>query len=163
MEASAELLRCFRRFHDGTPAHHHLDDILAALDAEQFQRCFVAWVAALSGVITMDGKTVRRSYQKTGGREASHMVSAFAVRQRLMLGQVKVGEKSNEIVAIPNPTESQNGQLARRVFAWCELDTRHDDRRPKRAVRLNSVRGQQWVELIRYMLMLRMFDFGQFG
>jgi predicted transposase YbfD/YdcC len=100
-----ELLRRFRRFEDGTPAHDHLGDILAVLDAEQFQRCFVAWVAALTGipegVIAIDGKTVRRSHHKNGGKAAIHMVSAFAARQRLVLGQVKVAEKSNEIVAIP--------------------------------------------------------------
>src|SRR6202453_793891 len=45
-----ELLRRFRPFKDGTPAHDHLGDILAVLDAEQFQRCFVAWVAAMTGV-----------------------------------------------------------------------------------------------------------------
>jgi predicted transposase YbfD/YdcC len=100
-----ELLRRFRPFANGTPAHDHLGDILAILDAEQFQRCFVAWVAAVSGhpegVIAIDGKTVRRSGRKRKGQEPIHMVSAFAARQRLVLGQVKVAEKSNEITAIP--------------------------------------------------------------
>jgi predicted transposase YbfD/YdcC len=100
-----ELLRRFRPFAHGTPAHDHLGDILAVLDAEQFQRCFVAWVAAVSGhpegVIAIDGKTVRRSGRKQKGQEPIHMVSAFAARQRLVLGQVKVAEKSNEITAIP--------------------------------------------------------------
>lgn len=99
------LLRRFRPFKDGTPAHDHLGDILATLDAEQFQSCFVAWVAAVAGVpaevIAIDGKTARRSGHKTGAKAAIHMVSAFAARQRLVLGQVKVAEKSNEIVAIP--------------------------------------------------------------
>ena len=100
-----ELLRRFRPFKDGTPAHDHLGDILAVLDAEQFQRCFVAWVAALTGapegVIAIDGKTSRRSGRKKDANPAIHMVSAFAARQRLVLGQVKVAEKSNEIIAIP--------------------------------------------------------------
>ena len=99
------LLRRFRPFAEGTPAHDHLGDILAALDAGQFQRCFIAWVAALTGasegVIAIDGKTVRRSHHKNSGKVAIHMVSAFAARQRLVLGQIKVAEKSNEIVAIP--------------------------------------------------------------
>ena len=99
------LLRRFRPFRDGTPSHDHLGDIFAAVDAEAFQRCFVAWVAALVGtpaeVIAIDGKTSRRSGQKTSGKAPIHMVSAFAARQRLVLGQVKVAEKSNEIVAIP--------------------------------------------------------------
>ena len=100
-----DLLRRFRPFRDGTPSHDHLGDIFATLDAEHFQRCFVAWVAALTGapaeVIAIDGKTSRRSYQKKGAKAPIHMVSAFAARQRLVLGQVKVAEKSNEIVAIP--------------------------------------------------------------
>jgi predicted transposase YbfD/YdcC len=100
-----ELLRRFRPFRDGTLAHDHLGDIFATLDAEKFQQCFVAWVAAQTGVpadvIAIDGKTVRRSFQKKGAKDAIHMVSAFAARQRLVLGQVKVAEKSNEIIAIP--------------------------------------------------------------
>jgi predicted transposase YbfD/YdcC len=99
-----ELLRRFRAFADGTPSHDHLGDIFATLDAEAFQRCFVAWVTALTGapveVIAIDGKTSRRSYQQKG-KSPIHMVSAFAVRQRLVMGQVKVADKSNEIVAIP--------------------------------------------------------------
>jgi predicted transposase YbfD/YdcC len=101
------FLRRFRPFKDGTPDHGHLSDILAVLDADQFQRCFVAWVVALTGipagVIAIDGKTVRRS--KSTGKAAIHMVSAFAARQRLVLGQVKVAEKSNEIIAIPKLLE----------------------------------------------------------
>ena len=100
-----ELLRRFRPFAEGTPSHDHLGAIFAALDAEKFQPCFVAWVASLTGapagVIAIDGKTVRRSYQEKGKKAAIHMVSAFAARQRLVLGQVKVADKSNEIVAIP--------------------------------------------------------------
>jgi len=90
---------------DGAPPHDTLGDIFATLDAGAFQRCFVNWVAALTKtpaeVVAIDGKTLRRSYQKKGSKEPIHMVSAFAARQRLVLGQVKVNEKSNEIVAIP--------------------------------------------------------------
>ena len=100
-----DLLRRFLPFRDGTPSHDHLGDIFATLDAVAFQHCFVAWVAALTGtpaeVIAVDGKTLRRSYQKKGAKEPIHMVSAFAARQRLVLGQVKVADKSNEIAAIP--------------------------------------------------------------
>lgn len=88
-----------------TPAHDHLGDVFATLDAQAFQRCFVAWVAALTKTsaefIAIDGKTLRRSYQKKGSKEPIHMVLAFAARQRLVMGQVAVVEKSNEIVAIP--------------------------------------------------------------
>jgi predicted transposase YbfD/YdcC len=100
------FLRRFLPYSEGTPSHDHLGDILATLDAEAFQRCFVAWVASLTGVaaqvIAIDGKTVRRS---KGAKAAIHMVSAFAARQRLVLGQVKVGQKANEIIAIPKLLE----------------------------------------------------------
>src|SRR5471030_549997 len=73
-EKKLELLRRFLPFANGTPAHDHLGDIFAVLDAEKFQHCFVAWVAAFSGiaaeVIAIDGKTSRRSYQKKGGKAA---------------------------------------------------------------------------------------------
>jgi len=104
-EKKIKLLRRFRSFHNGTPSHDHLGDIFAALDAEQFQRCFVDWVAALTGapkeVVAIDGKTLRRSGEKKGAKAPIHMVSAFAARQRLVLGQIKVADKANEIVAIP--------------------------------------------------------------
>lgn len=98
-----DLLRRFRPFVNGTPDHDRLGAVFAALDAEQFQKCFVSWAAALTGipadVIAVDGKTSRRSSKK--GVKPIHTVSAFAARQRLVLGQVNVAEKSNEIVAIP--------------------------------------------------------------
>jgi predicted transposase YbfD/YdcC len=104
-EKKIDLLRRFRPFIHGTPAYDHLGDIFVVLNAAAFQRCFVAWVAAMTGApteaIAIDGKTLRRSYQRKGAKEPIHMVSAFAARQRLVLGQVKVADKSNEIVAIP--------------------------------------------------------------
>ncbi|PWB88426.1 ISAs1 family transposase [Methylosinus sporium] len=104
-EKKLDLLRRFRPFTNGTPAHDHLGDIFATLDAQAFQGCFVTWVSALTKtpaeVIAIDGKTSRRSYQKKGAKEPIHMVSAFAARQRLVMAQTAVAEKSNEIVAIP--------------------------------------------------------------
>lgn len=109
-EKKIGFLRRFLPFAHGTPAHDHLGDILAALDADAFQRCFVAWVAARIGVaasaIAIDGKTLRRSFQKSadiksGAGEPVHVVSAFAACERLVLGHIKVSEKSNEITAIP--------------------------------------------------------------
>jgi hypothetical protein len=103
--AKLSFLRRFRLYANGTPSHDQLGIILAKLDPVAFQRCFVAWTAAQTKtsaeVIAIDGKTVRRSYQKKGAEEPIHVVSAFAARQRIVLGQTKVGDKSNEIVAIP--------------------------------------------------------------
>ena len=80
--------------------------VFALLDAQQFQDCFLEWVKAVSDVtrgqvIAIDGKTLRRSHDRSLGKSAIHMVSAWASENRLVLGQVKVAEKSNEITAIP--------------------------------------------------------------
>jgi predicted transposase YbfD/YdcC len=106
------LLRRLRPFANGAPDHDRPGAVFAALDAEQFQNCFVNGVAAMTGfpagVIAIEpapakagGKTVRGWHHNKNGKAAIHMVSAFAARQRLALGQVKVAEKSNEIVAVP--------------------------------------------------------------
>ena len=104
-DKKTELLRRFLPFRDGTPSHDQLCDIFATIDAEKFQRCFADWVASITGVsadvVAIDGKTSRRTADKRKGKTAIHMVSAFAARQRLVLGQVKVADKSNEIIAIP--------------------------------------------------------------
>ncbi len=104
-ERKLALLRRFPPFADGAPPHDRLGEIYAALDAEAFQRCFVGWVGALTktpaDVIAIDGKTLRRSGGKKNSKAPIHIVSAFAARQRIVLGQVKVNEKSNEIVALP--------------------------------------------------------------
>jgi len=98
-----EFLRRFRQFLYGTPAHDTLGDILASIDPQAFQRCFTSFASSLIGApveaISLDGKTARGARKKGG--KAAHIVSAFAARERLVLGQVKVDEKSNEIVAIP--------------------------------------------------------------
>lgn len=104
-EKKLDLLRRFRPFRAGTPSHDQLGDIFAVLDAQQFQRCFIAWVSSLTGlaadIVAIDGKTLRRSYQEGGAKAPIHMISAWSARQSLVLGQAKVADKSNEIVAIP--------------------------------------------------------------
>lgn len=80
--------------------------MFARLNPEQFQQCFLAWVRSLAHlsqgqVIAMDGKTLRQSYDTAEGKGAIHMVSAWATQNRLVLGQCKVDEHSNEITAIP--------------------------------------------------------------
>ena len=98
------LLRRFAPFEHGTPSHDQIGDVFSALDAEQFQTCFIAWTGALTklgpDIVAIDGKTLRRAYQERGAK-AIHMISAWAGRQRLVLGQRKVDDKSNEITAIP--------------------------------------------------------------
>ncbi len=103
------FLKRFFPFADGTPSHDQLGYIFKHLDSEQFQRCFINWVSSLqesvTGVIAVDGKTLRRSFDKAGGKGAIHMVSAWSCEQNLVLGQVKVDAKSNEITAIPKLLE----------------------------------------------------------
>ena len=91
-EKKIEFLRRFRPFHHGTPAHDHLGDIFAVLDAERFERCFVDWVAALTGAPKeVSRSTARRcaAPARKSTKAAIHMVSAFAARQRLVLGQLR--------------------------------------------------------------------------
>lgn len=90
----------------GIPSHDTFGDVFAAIDTEQFSACFSNWVSDLANltsgeVIAIDGKTVRRSVDKASGKAAIHMVSAWAQQNSLVLGQVKVDDKSNEITAIP--------------------------------------------------------------
>ncbi len=90
----------------GTPSHDTFARVFAQLDARQFEQSFLSWVQALSDtfsgeIIAIDGKTLRRSHDRYLGRKAIHMVSAWASEQHLVLGQVQVDEKSNEITAIP--------------------------------------------------------------
>ena len=90
----------------GIPSHDTLGDVFAAIDTEQFSQCFSDWVADLATltegqVIAIDGKCLRRSIDRASKKAAIYMVSAFAQKNSMVLGQVKVDYKSNEISAIP--------------------------------------------------------------
>ncbi len=104
-EQRLDFLRRFLPYERGLPAHDTLNDVINALDADLFKACFTAWVATLRDgdpeIIAVDGKTVRRSHDRGKGREPLHLVSAWASRQRLVLGQEATDVKSNEITAIP--------------------------------------------------------------
>ena len=108
-EKRLDFLRRFAPFENGTPSHDQLGDIFAVLDAEAFQTCFIDWVSSLGGlngdVVAIDGKTLRRADTQAGRKGAVHMISAFSAGQRLVLGQRKVADKSNEITAIPQLLE----------------------------------------------------------
>src|SRR6202050_1281006 len=100
-----DFLRRFLPYERGLPAHDTLKDVINGLDAELFKTCFANWVEALRerapDIIAIDGKTSRRTHARRKGREPLHLVSAWAARQRLVLGQQAIDEKSNEITAIP--------------------------------------------------------------
>jgi len=91
---------------NGIPSHDTFGDVFALIDTEEFSECFSKWVADLATltegeVIAIDGKCLRRSIDKASNKSAIYMVSAWAQQNSLVLGQVKVDEKSNEITAIP--------------------------------------------------------------
>ena len=99
------FLRRFLSYDRGIPSHDTLNDVMNALDPGLFKACFTAWVEGLRetepDTIAIDGKTSRRAHARSKGREPLHLVSAWACRQRLVLGQEAVSDKSNEITAIP--------------------------------------------------------------
>jgi predicted transposase YbfD/YdcC len=99
------FLRRFLPYKHGIPSHDTLTGVLAALDPALFKACFVRWVEGLReaepDLIAIDGKTSRRTHARNKGLEPLHLVSAWASRQRLVLGQEAVAGKSNEITAIP--------------------------------------------------------------
>jgi predicted transposase YbfD/YdcC len=99
------FLRRFCPYADGIPSHDTLNDTLNALDGELFARCFSAWVEGLReiepDIVAIDGKTSRRTHDRAKERDPLHLVSAWASRQRLVLGQQACQAKSNEITAIP--------------------------------------------------------------
>jgi predicted transposase YbfD/YdcC len=99
-------LRRFLALPNGIPSKDTFGRVFGKLDLDQFQVCFMNWITTVSEitegqVIAIDGKTLRRSHDKTLGKGAIVMVSAWATADHLVLGQVKVDEKSNEITAIP--------------------------------------------------------------
>lgn len=99
-------LKTFLTLPNGIPSHDTIGRVLARIDPYQFQSCFLRWIQHIchlsSGeVVPIDGKTLRHSYDTELDQSAIHMVSAWAASNRLVLGQLKVSEKSNEITAIP--------------------------------------------------------------
>lgn len=100
-----DWLKTFLELPNGIPSHDTFGRVFARLDPVQFEACFLEWVQNLTerveGVIAVDGQTLRRSHDKTNGKKALHMVSAWAAENRLVLAQVAVDQKSNEITAIP--------------------------------------------------------------
>jgi predicted transposase YbfD/YdcC len=105
-KAKQEWFKGFLELPHGIPSHDTFRRVFARLDAQQFQTCFAEWVRAANKItqgqiVAIDGKKLRRSHDKAIGKEAIYLVSAWASENRLVLGQVKVEDKSNEITAVP--------------------------------------------------------------
>ena len=101
-----DWLKTVGDFKNGIPSDDTIARTVSLIDPKEFQQCFIKWMADChevtdGKVVAIDGKTVRRSFDKTKRRGAIHMVSAFCTANSVVLGQLKVDEKSNEITAIP--------------------------------------------------------------
>src|SRR2546423_11241870 len=104
--SQAEWFATFLDLPHGIPGHDTFRRVLSHLDPEELTQCFIAWTQALSeasggDIVSLDGKTLRHSFDQATATAAIHMVSAWASANRLGLGQLKVEEKSNEITAMP--------------------------------------------------------------
>ncbi len=100
------FLERFLDLPNGIPSHDTFGRVFAALDPAAFEACFLAWVrdtvrATAGQVVAIDGKTLRRSHDRAHGKGPLHLVSAWAAANGVVLGQLAVADKSNEITAIP--------------------------------------------------------------
>jgi predicted transposase YbfD/YdcC len=108
--AKRKWLSRFLDLSAGIPSHDRFNAILGALNVEEFQKCLLELITTLhevteGQVVAIDGKTLRRSFDRASGKSAIHMVSAWASANHITLGQMVVEEKSNEITAIPKLLE----------------------------------------------------------
>ncbi len=103
--AKLGFLRGFLKLEHGAPSHDTFSRLFRLLDPEQFGACFQRFMAgfteACQGVVAIDGKVLRRSFDKASVKSALHMVSAWGCEQRLVLAQLATDAKSNEITAVP--------------------------------------------------------------
>lgn len=108
--AKKKFLEKFLDLSAGIPSHDRFNAIFRALKPAEFEKCLLSWITALhevtdGQVVAIDGKTLRRSFDKASSKAAIHMVSAWATANHISLGQVVVDAKSNEITAIPKLLE----------------------------------------------------------
>lgn len=105
-----DWLAQFLDLSEGIPSHDRFNAILGAIKPAEFEKCLLSWITALHEItggqlVAIDGKALRRSFDKASSKAAIHMVSAWATVNQISLGQVTVDEKSNEITAIPKLLE----------------------------------------------------------
>ena len=104
-KAKESFLRGFLSLKNGLPSHDTFSRLFRLLDPVKFGAAFQRFIAAFAqqchGVVAIDGKVLRRSFDKASRKSALHMVSAWGCEQRMVLGQIATDEKSNEITAVP--------------------------------------------------------------
>jgi hypothetical protein len=99
-KAKEEWLRSFLELPNGIPSHDTFTDVFAKLSARRFEAGFISWIKSISElfdgeIVAVDGKTLRRSHEKSYGKKAIHIVSAWAAENSFFLGQIKTDDKSN--------------------------------------------------------------------
>jgi predicted transposase YbfD/YdcC len=103
--AKEPFLRGFLKLANGVPSHDTFSRLFRQLDPVQFRAAFQRFMASFSktleGVVAIDGKVLRRSFDRASGKSPLHMVSAWGCKQRLVLAQIATDAKSNEITAVP--------------------------------------------------------------
>lgn len=103
--AKEPFLRSFLKLSNGLPSHDTFSRLFRRLDPEQFRAAFQRFMTKFSdqcqGVVAIDGKVLRRSFDRASSKSALHMVSAWGCEQRLVLAQIATDAKSNEITAVP--------------------------------------------------------------
>ena len=108
-EEKEDFLREFMVLAGGLPSHDTFSRLFRALDPGQFRDCFQAFMSRFAescqGVVAIDGKVLRRSFDTASAKSPLHMVSAWGCEQRLVLGQIATDAKSNEITAVPKLLE----------------------------------------------------------
>jgi predicted transposase YbfD/YdcC len=108
-KAKGPFLRSFLKLENGVPSHDTFSRLFRNLDADQFRASFQRFMTKFSGhcqgVVAIDGKVLRRSFDRASGKSALHMVSAWGCEQRLVLAQIATDAKSNEITAVPKLLE----------------------------------------------------------
>ena len=105
-KSKESFLKNYLKLKHGTPSHDTFGRVFSIINPEEFRNCFIAWVKDLCGdmkgdIVNIDGKALRHSYDTETDKSMIYMVSAWANANNLLLGQIKVDEKSNEITAIP--------------------------------------------------------------
>jgi predicted transposase YbfD/YdcC len=105
-KAKEDWFRKFLELPNGIPSHDTFGRVFARIEPEEFGKCLINWIREVfpstgTDVIAIDGKTARRSHDRANAKGPIHMVNAWAVENRLILGQIKTEDKSNEITAIP--------------------------------------------------------------
>jgi hypothetical protein len=108
-EAKETFLRGFLKLEHGVPSHDTFSRLFRQLDPAQFgaafQRFMTRFADTVRGVVAIDGKVLRRSFDRASEKSALHMVSAWGCEQRLVLAQIATDAKSNEITAVPKLLE----------------------------------------------------------